>query len=75
MRPIDADGLKEVFKEKSTEAVCGVELCKAIISQIDNQPTVYAIPIEWIKKYAEEHRAYIRAFEDMLAEWAERKEE
>lgn len=50
MRAIDADGLKKVFKEKSTEAVCGVELCKAIISQIDNQPTVDAIPVEWIKK-------------------------
>lgn len=50
MRSIDADGLKKVFKEKSTEAVCGAELCKAIISQIDNQPTVDAIPVEWIKK-------------------------
>lgn len=49
MRPIDADGLKEVFKEKSTEAVCGAELCKAIISRIDNQPTVKAIPIEYIE--------------------------
>lgn len=49
MRLIEADALKEVFKEKSSEAVCGVELCKAIISQIDNQPTVEAIPVEFIE--------------------------
>lgn len=45
MKLIDADALKEVFEEKGSEAVCGVELCKAIISQIDNQPTVEAEPV------------------------------
>lgn len=51
MRTIDADDLKEVFKEKSSEAVCGIELCKAIVSQIDSQPTVEAEPVrhgKWI---------------------------
>ena len=43
MRTIDADALKAVFEEKSSEAVCGVELCKAIISRIEEQPTVDAI--------------------------------
>ena len=43
MRTIDADALKAVFEEKSSEAVCGLELCKAIISRIDEQPTVDAI--------------------------------
>lgn len=45
MRPIDADALKTVFEEKSSEAVCGVELCKAIISRIGEAPTVYAVPV------------------------------
>lgn len=51
MRPIDADALKSVFTEKSTEAVCGAELCKAIISRICDAPTVDAKPVrhgKWI---------------------------
>ena len=44
-RLIDADALKAVFEEKSSEAVCGVELCKAIISRIDEAPTVDAVPV------------------------------
>ena len=51
MRPIDADALKSVFTEKSTEAVCGAELCKAIISRICDAPTVDAVPVrqgKWI---------------------------
>lgn len=44
-RLIDADALKAVFEEKSIEAVCGVELCKAIISRIDNAPTVDAVSV------------------------------
>ena len=49
MRLIDADALKTVFTEKSSENVCGIELCKAIINRIDQSPTVDAIPIEYIK--------------------------
>lgn len=45
MRLIDADELKSVFTEKSTEAVCGAELCKAIISRIDDTPTIDAVPV------------------------------
>lgn len=44
MRLIDADALKAVFDEKSSVAVCGVELCKAIISRIDEAPTIDAVP-------------------------------
>lgn len=49
VRLIDADELKSVFTEKSTEAVCGAELCKAIISRIDDAPTVEAIPVKWLE--------------------------
>lgn len=53
MRLIDADALRIVFTEKSSERVCGVELCKAIISRIDEMPTVDAVPVrhgKWITK-------------------------
>lgn len=49
-RLIDADALKAVFEENSIEAVCGVELCKAIISRIDNAPTVNAVPVSYIQQ-------------------------
>lgn len=52
-RLIDADALKVVFEEKSSERVCGVELCKAIISRIDEMPTVDAVPVrhgKWIDR-------------------------
>ena len=45
MRLIDADELKSVFTKKSTEAVCGAELCKAIISRIDDALTIDAAPV------------------------------
>jgi len=44
-RLIDADTLKAVFEEKSSVAVCGAKLCKAIISRIDESPTVDAEPV------------------------------
>lgn len=53
MRLIDADTVKAVFEEKSSVAVCGVELCKAIIRRIDEAPTVDAIPIKWMIEQAE----------------------
>lgn len=40
MRLIDVEDLIEVFKEKSTEAVLGADLCKAIIDRIESKPTV-----------------------------------
>lgn len=43
-------------------------------SAVLNQLTVEAIPIEWINKYANEHRAYIHAFAEMVVCWNERKE-
>ena len=44
-RLIDADTLKAVFEVKSSVAVCGAKLCKAIISRIDESPTVDAEPV------------------------------
>lgn len=55
----------------------GMRECMEVVEEacIKDAPTVDAIPVEWIKKYAEEHRAYIHEFRNMLAEWTERKEE
>ena len=44
-RLIDADAVKAVFEEKSSIAVCGVELCKAIINRIDEAQTIDAVPV------------------------------
>ena len=51
---------------------CGIERAE---SEIECAPTVEAIPVEWINKYANEHRAYIHAFAEMVVCWYERKEE
>ena len=37
-----------------------------IWQQVKDMPTVEAIPVEWINKYANEHRAYIHAFAEMV---------
>lgn len=86
MRLIDAEGVYKILESceirKATIGnpltdweygyTCGIERAE---SEIECAPTVDAIPVEWIKKYAEEHRAYIHEFRNMLVEWAERKEE
>ena len=41
---------------------------------VKKAPTVEAIPVEWINKYANEHRAYIHAFSEMVACWYDEKE-
>lgn len=48
--------------------------------EIDAMPTVGAIPIEWIRKYTKETPLYqsddlALYIDDMIADWAERKEE
>ena len=56
---------------------CGIERAE---SEIECAPTIDAIPVEWIRKYTEENRLYQSDdfdiyINDMIAEWAERKEE
>ena len=78
VRLIDADALKSVFTEKSTEAVCGAELCKAIISRIDDAPTVDAVPVEWIEIDIEQsafsgYDMHSYEVATMLEEWKEKE--
>ena len=56
---------------------CGIERAE---SEIECAPTIDAIPVEWIRKYTEENRLYQSDdfdlyINDMIADWAERREE
>ena len=67
MRLVDAD---------NASLYLNTEACK----QIQQMPTVDAIPVEWIRKYTEENRLYQSDdfdlyISDMIADWMERKEE
>jgi len=74
MRLIDADAFLKEYCEPYPH------IYKAMSSAFKHAPTVDAIPIEWIKKYTEENRLYQSDdfdlyIHDMIADWAERKEE
>lgn len=68
MRLIDADALKAVFEEKSSEAVCGAELCKAIISRIDEEPTVDAVTVRHGEFIGTEYDGYADGY-PVYYEW------
>ena len=84
-RLIDADAVYKILKSCEIKKAtignpltdweygynCGIERAE---SEIECAPTVEAIPVEWINKYANEHRAYIHAFAEMVVCWYERKE-
>lgn len=88
-RPIDADALERAIYEwmpKDQEAWMGSDippienLVVSIMMTIQEQPTVDAIPISFIKglidlsrKVGADHHA--ESLEILLADWAERKEE
>ena len=72
MRLIDADALHTSLVKMND---FGELSAKKAIRMVSKAPTVEAIPVEWINKYANEHRAYIHAFAEMVVCWYERKEE
>lgn len=78
MRLIDADKLE--IKETVRIQLCGLKEYVALYSftkeQIEEAPTVKAIPIEWILKYRFNNRGEITyysidAIDHMLSEWCE----
>lgn len=73
MRTIDADALKEQAEIVPLTFDGGIDI-NDFEKMLDEMPTVEAIPIEWINKYANEHRAYIHAFAEMVACWYDEKE-
>lgn len=76
MRLISAEHLKE----NVSGIKCGTLSVNYLMHIIDNEePTVEAIPIEWIKQYGEENwfdfGTQFNAITRMLKVWEERKEE
>ena len=55
MRLIDADNLikdvMELWDYKTVDGITATTVLKQTITDIENQPTVKAIPIEWLEKY------------------------
>lgn len=60
MRLIDADKLikdvMELWDYKTVDGITATTVLKQTITDIENQPTVKAIPIEWIKKWCNKER-------------------
>lgn len=60
MSLIDADKLikdiKQLWDYKTVDDITATTVLKQTITDIENQPTVKAIPIKWIKNYAS-HKA------------------
>lgn len=79
MRLIDADKMLKRIESWNTSDSMDKALYNFTLNRIIEQPTVDAIPVEWIKKYTEENRLYQSDdfdlyISDMIANWAERKE-
>ena len=77
VRLIDADAL---LKRMQNDPLFDLVERYGVSGVINTEPTVDAIPIEWIEKYTEENRLYQSDdfdlyIHDMIADWAERKEE
>ena len=84
MRLIDADKLikdiKQLWDYKTVDDITATTVLKQTITDIENQPTVEAIPIRWIQHYTKEHSMY-GAIDDvfvvlhtMLCEWERENE-
>ena len=71
MRTIDADALLERIKN---DPLFPLVEEYGISGVIKAEPTVEAIPVEWINKYTNEHRTYMHAFSEMVACWYDEKE-
>ena len=74
MRLIEADALFTNLDGMMAVSPTGYIHGDTVADMISDAPTVDAIPVEWINKYANEHRAYIHAFAEMVVCWNEREE-
>jgi len=76
MRLINADKLENDITENiTTKAV------SRVVAILQGQPTVKAIPIEWIEKYARKkftfddwYEGFIKGIADMLEDWEKENE-
>jgi len=80
MRLIDADNLikdvMELWDYKTVDGITATTVLKQTITDIENQPTVKAIPIEWIEQWCDNHWGdyYGVRVTDMLADWEKENE-
>ena len=70
-RLINADKLRAWFESHSVWDEFPVGY---IMGLIDEQPTVEAIPVEWMRQYIDEHGLYTTAMEAITA-WSEQRKE
>ena len=87
MRLIDADKLKNIVEVSARLSdFLGRQLnddktaeifrmaTDGFIKQIDAEPTIEAIPVEWMRQYIDEHGLYTTAMEAITA-WSEQRKE
>lgn len=81
MRLIDADKLikdiQELWDYKTVDDITATTVLKQTITDIENQPTVKAITVEWILNYRKNNQGEITyytidAIDHMLCEWCKR---
>lgn len=77
MRLINADALMEAFavavKPSNNSDFARIPTWNDAVSLAEGMPTVDAIPVDWLKKYAEEHRSSLEEFRYMFMDWRERE--
>lgn len=82
MRLIDADKLikdvMELWDYKTVDGITATTVLKQTITDIENQPTVKAIPIEWIEKEITKNGGlnygnYGWSLQKMLEDWEKEK--
>lgn len=76
MRLIDADNLKKVlgFFVYKLDQDTDIVTCEMYpVSEIENAPTVEAIPVEWVKKWIpkneERYALGVNPVRDLLKDW------
>lgn len=85
MRLIDADGLKPLrgVAIYATDEKTDTKIITASVyrrEDIDNAPTIEAIPVEWLRKYVDEHDEIVEEglywiVEGIIEDWEEENEE
>ena len=68
----------ELWDYKTVDGITATTVLKQTITDIDNQPTVDAIPIEWIAKQridTDEQGAFTTAYLMLIEKWREENAE
>ena len=75
-RYIDADALKEYIDAQKGRPFIGCTIGEALKIMTDEQPTVDAVPIEWLKCKRNEHNndGFAWVFEAVMDDWRNEKD-